>query len=42
VSWDQEFFDPIILPGRKPLVTVRDAAQHITKLPKAEQDAEEW
>ena len=42
VSWDQEFFDPIILPGRKPLVTVRDAAQHITKLPKAEHDAEEW
>jgi hypothetical protein len=42
VSWDQEFFDPIILPGRKqPLRTLRDAAQYITKLPKAEH-ADEW
>jgi len=39
---DQEFFDPIIMPGRKPLVTLRDAAQYITKLPKAEHDTEEW
>ena len=35
VSWDQRFFDPIMLPGRKPLVTLRDAALYITKLPKA-------
>jgi hypothetical protein len=43
VSWDQEFFDPIILQGRKqPLRTLRDAAQYITKLPKAEHDADEW
>ena len=43
MSWDQEFFDPIILPGRKqPLRTLRDAAQYITKLPKAEHDADEW
>jgi hypothetical protein len=42
MSWDQRFFDPIILPGRKPLVTLRDAALFITKLPKAEHDAEEW
>jgi hypothetical protein len=42
VSWDQRFFDPIILPGRKPLVTFRDAALYITKLPKAEQQLEEW
>jgi hypothetical protein len=42
VSWDQRFSDPIILPGRKPLVTLRDAALYITKLPKAEHDAEEW
>jgi hypothetical protein len=27
VSWDQRFFDPISLPRRKPLVTLRDAAQ---------------
>jgi len=42
VSWDQRFFDPIILPDREPLVTLRDAAEYITELPKAEHDAEEW
>jgi hypothetical protein len=36
------FFDPILLPGRKPLVTLRDAAEYITELPKAEHDADEW
>ena len=41
VSWDQQFFDPIML-GRKPLVTLRDAAHYITKLPKAEHEAAEW
>jgi hypothetical protein len=35
VSCDQRFFDPIILPGGKPLITLRDAALYITKLPKA-------
>jgi hypothetical protein len=42
VSWDQRFFDPIPVPGRKPLITLRDAALYITKLPKAEHDAVEW
>jgi hypothetical protein len=42
MSWDQRFFDPIILEGRKPLVTLRDAAAYITELPKAAHDAEEW
>jgi hypothetical protein len=42
VSWDQQFDDPIVLPGRKPLVTLRDAALYITKLPKAEHDTPEW
>jgi hypothetical protein len=42
VSWDQQFYDPIILPGRKPLATLRDAANYITKLPKAEHQADEW
>jgi hypothetical protein len=40
-SWDQRFFDPIELPNGKKLVTLRDAAFYITKLPKAEHDAEE-
>jgi hypothetical protein len=30
------------LSGRKLLVTLRDAAQYITKLPRAEHDAKEW
>jgi hypothetical protein len=42
VSWDQQFFDPIELPTGKKLVTLRDAALYITKLPNAEHDAEEW
>src|SRR3984893_2077054 len=42
VPWDQHFFDPIELPKGKSLVTLRDAAQYIIKLPKAERDAEEW
>ncbi len=42
VSWDQRFFDPIMLPGRKPLVTLRDAAQYIIRLPKAERELPEW
>jgi hypothetical protein len=42
VSWGQKFSDPISQPGRKPLLTLRDAALHITKLPKAEQQASQW
>ena len=43
MSWDQRFFDPIMVPDdRKPLMTLRDAAEYITELPKAEHDADEW
>jgi hypothetical protein len=42
VSWDQPFFDPIELPGRRKLVTLRDAAHYIMKLPKVEQRATHW
>jgi hypothetical protein len=42
VSWDQQFSEPIELPKGKKLVTLRDAALYITKLPKAEHDAKEW
>ncbi len=41
MSWDRRFADPIEPPGKKP-ITLRDAALYITKLPKAEHDAEEW
>jgi hypothetical protein len=39
---DQRFFDPIPVPDHKPLITLRDAALYIAKLPKAEHDAVEW
>src|SRR3977135_1617137 len=42
VPWDRPFAEPIELPKGKRLITLRDAAQYITKLPKAEHDAEEW
>jgi len=38
VSWDERFFDPIMVPDREPLVTL----QYITELPKAEHNADEW
>ena len=41
-SWDQRFSDSIELPSGRKLATLRDAALYITKLPKAEHDAEEW
>jgi hypothetical protein len=42
VSWSARFDEPIVLPGGKKLVTLRDAALYITKLPKAKHDAPEW
>jgi hypothetical protein len=41
-GWGRKFTDPIPLPKGKPLITLRDAALYITKLPKAEHDAPEW
>jgi hypothetical protein len=41
-GWNQPFDDPIPLPRGRQLVTLRDAAEYITKLPKAEHDAKEW
>jgi len=42
VSGDSHFADPIELPSGRKLITLRDAALYITKLPKAEHDADEW
>jgi hypothetical protein len=42
VSWDQRFHDPIELLGRKPLATLRDAAQYILKLPVTERHLPKW
>ncbi|HYR76026.1 MAG TPA: hypothetical protein VEM96_09290, partial [Pyrinomonadaceae bacterium] len=32
----------ILLPGGREIVTLRDAGDYITSLPKTEQDLEEW
>jgi hypothetical protein len=42
VTWSRAFTEPIELPKGKKLITLRDPALHITKLPKAAHDAEEW
>jgi hypothetical protein len=41
-GWSRPFEDPITLPNGKMLVTLKDAANYIMKLPKAEQKHEKW
>ncbi|MDH2354844.1 hypothetical protein QCM80_29875 [Bradyrhizobium sp. SSUT112] len=41
-GWQRTFDDPILLPDGRKLITLRDAATFITKLPKREHDASEW
>jgi hypothetical protein len=41
-SWSRAFEDPIPLPDGRQLVTLQDAADYIMKLPKGEQQLEEW
>jgi hypothetical protein len=41
-GWSRPFDDPIDLPGGRKLVTLEDAGNYITKLPKAEHSAPEW
>jgi cob(I)alamin adenosyltransferase len=41
-DWSRPFDDPIPLPRGRQLVTLKDAANYIQKLPKAEQNLEEW
>jgi hypothetical protein len=40
--WSREFDEPIDLPRGRKLVTLEDAGNYITKLPKAEHTAPEW
>ena len=42
MSWSREFDDPISLPAGRKLLTLKDAADYVTKLPKAEHSAPEW
>jgi hypothetical protein len=41
-DWSRVFDDPVPLPRGRQLVTLKDAANYIQKLPKAEQQFEEW
>ncbi len=41
-GWKRRFDEPIPLPRGRQLVTLEDAGNYITKLPKAEHEAEEW
>jgi hypothetical protein len=41
-GWERPFEDPITLPDGRTLLTLRDAGDYITSLPKAEQGLEEW
>jgi hypothetical protein len=42
VPWSRPFDDPILLPGRRQLVTLRDAGGYIAALPRAKQESPEW
>ena len=42
MPWSTRFEDPIILPDGRQLLTLKDAADYITKLPKKESDLPEW
>jgi hypothetical protein len=37
VTWSRSFDDPIPLPGGRQLVTLKEAADYVMALPKAEQ-----
>jgi hypothetical protein len=41
-GWKRPFDKPIPLPPSRQLVTLEDAGRYITKLPKAEHEADEW
>jgi len=41
-GWKRPFDDPIRLPRGRHLITLGDAGTYITKLPKAEHEAQEW
>jgi hypothetical protein len=42
VDWSREFDDPIPLSKGRRLVTLKDAGNYITKLPKVEHMTPEW
>jgi hypothetical protein len=41
-GWKRPFDDPIVLPDGRQIITLEDAAMYVQKLPRAEQQLEEW
>ena len=42
MSWSTHFVDPIVLPDGRKLLTLKDAADYVTKLPKEQSDLAQW
>jgi hypothetical protein len=42
LSWSTHFVDPIVLPDGRKLLTLKDAADYVTKLPKEQSDLAQW
>jgi hypothetical protein len=42
VGWKRPFDEPIALPRGRQLISLEDAGDYITKIPKAEHEAPEW
>ena len=42
MNWYREFDESIPIPRGREFVTLKDAGNYITKLPKAEHQAPEW
>ena len=42
MSWGARFDDPIALANGRKLLTLQDAATHITNMPRKESDLPEW
>jgi len=42
MSWQRPLEDPIALPKGRALVTLKDCADYIMRLPATDQDAPEW
>jgi hypothetical protein len=42
MAWSRRFDDPVVPPKGKPLLTLKDAAAYLLKMPKAKQQSPEW
>ena len=42
LPWSTRFEDPIVLSDGRKLLTLKDAADHVTKLPKEQSDLAQW